>query len=67
MPSPATRQSSILLTITEVCEELKVSKSTFYEWRQKRRTPRCIRLPNGDLRVRRGDLDQWLESIEELP
>ncbi|MFI5672907.1 helix-turn-helix transcriptional regulator [Streptomyces sp. NPDC051704] len=53
------------LTIVEVCTELKVSKSTFYDWRQKRRAPRCIRLPNGDLRVRRTDLDIWLNERED--
>ncbi|MEV6728790.1 helix-turn-helix domain-containing protein [Streptomyces sp. NPDC051364] len=53
------------LTILEVCTELKVSKSTFYDWRQKRRAPRCIKLPNGDLRVRRTDLDIWLNERED--
>ncbi len=52
------------LTINELCAELKVSRSTFYDWRQKRRGPRCIRLPNGDLRVRRRDLDAWLATRE---
>jgi len=52
------------LTISELCAELKVSRSTFYDWRQKRRGPRCIRLPNGDLRVRRCDLDAWLATQE---
>lgn len=53
------------LTIVEVCAELKVSKSTFYDWRQKRRAPRCIKLPNGDLRIRRTDLDIWLNERED--
>jgi excisionase family DNA binding protein len=52
------------LTVRELCAELKVSRSTFYDWRQKRRGPRCIRLPNGDLRVRRRDLDAWLAAQE---
>jgi excisionase family DNA binding protein len=52
------------LTVDELCAELKVSRSTFYDWRQKRRAPRCIRLPNGDLRVRRGDLNAWLATRE---
>ena len=50
------------LTVNELCAELKVSRSTFYDWRQKRRGPRCIRLPNGDLRIRRCDLDAWLAA-----
>ncbi len=52
------------LTIEEVCLELKISRSTFYEWRQKRRGPPCIRLPNGALRVRRRDFDDWLAGQE---
>jgi excisionase family DNA binding protein len=52
------------LTVRELCAELKVSRSTFYDWRQKRRGPRCIRLPNGDLRIRRRDLDAWLATRE---
>ncbi|MGK3206586.1 helix-turn-helix transcriptional regulator [Amycolatopsis sp. MEPSY49] len=54
-----------LLKITEVCEELSVAESTFYEWRAKNRGPRWIKLPNGGVRVRRGDLDAWLETREE--
>ncbi|MFG2299187.1 helix-turn-helix transcriptional regulator [Streptomyces sp. NPDC048603] len=53
------------LTIAEVCAELKVSKSTFYDWRLKRRAPRCIKLPNGALRVRRIDLETWLNDQED--
>ncbi len=56
---------SIMLTLSQVCEELKISRSTFYDWRQKNRAPRCLKLPNGDLRVRRGDLDDWLDSRED--
>jgi excisionase family DNA binding protein len=53
------------LTIPEVCAELKVSRSTFYDWRAKGRAPRCLRLPNGDLRIRRSDLDAWLDDHAE--
>jgi predicted DNA-binding transcriptional regulator AlpA len=50
------------LTVREVCAELQIAASTFYEWRTKRCGPRCIKLPNGQLRVRRIDLDAWLEA-----
>ena len=55
-----------LLTIADVCAELGVSRSTFYDWRAKRKAPPCVKLPNGDLRVRRTDLDRWLESLEDV-
>ncbi|MFD7228004.1 helix-turn-helix transcriptional regulator [Streptomyces sp. NPDC059881] len=54
-----------ILTLADVCEELQISRSTFYDWRQKRRAPRCIKLPNGDLRIRRSDLDHWLDERED--
>lgn len=50
------------ITIAELCAELKISRSTFYDWRAKGRAPRCLKLPNGDLRIRRTDLDAWLET-----
>ncbi|MER5581922.1 MULTISPECIES: helix-turn-helix domain-containing protein [Streptomyces] len=58
-------RSRSMLTLAEVCEELGVSRSTFYDWRAKRRAPRCIKLPNGDLRIRRSDLDHWLDDRED--
>lgn len=59
-------RSRNMLTLAEVCAELKISRSTFYDWRAKRRAPRCIKLPNGDLRVRRSDLDNWLDDREDV-
>ncbi|MFI9829578.1 helix-turn-helix transcriptional regulator [Streptomyces sp. NPDC051913] len=53
------------LTVDEVCDELNVARSTFYDWRQKGRGPRCIRLPNGSLRIRRSDLENWLIDCED--
>jgi excisionase family DNA binding protein len=52
------------LTVAEVCAELGIARSTFYDWRQARKAPRCIRLPNGDLRVREDDLEKWLDGLE---
>ncbi|MFI5545594.1 helix-turn-helix transcriptional regulator [Streptomyces sp. NPDC051815] len=62
---PAAPASRVMLTVPEVCDELGISRSTFYDWRQKRRAPRCIKLPNGDLRVRRTDLEIWLNECED--
>ncbi|GAB3008645.1 helix-turn-helix domain-containing protein [Amycolatopsis acidiphila] len=52
------------LTIRALCEELEVAKSTFYDWCAKGRAPRCIKLPNGEIRIRRTDFERWLESRE---
>lgn len=53
------------LTIDEVCEDLEIARSTFYDWRAKKRAPRCIRLPNGAIRIRRLEYERWLDSHEE--
>ena len=51
-----------LLTVDQLCAELHISRSTFYDWRAKGKAPECIVLPNGSLRVQRDDLAQWLRS-----
>jgi excisionase family DNA binding protein len=53
------------LTVADVCAELGISKSTFYDWRAARKAPPCIKLPNGAIRVRRAEFDRWLASREE--
>jgi len=53
------------LTLAELCKDLKISRSTFYDWRAKGRAPRCIKLPNGDLRIRRSDYEHWLNDRED--
>jgi excisionase family DNA binding protein len=61
VPAPR-RDPDEKLTITEVCTELKITRSTFYDWRAKGRAPRCSKLPNGEVRIVRRDLDAWYES-----
>ncbi|MGQ0480588.1 MAG: helix-turn-helix transcriptional regulator [Pseudonocardia sp.] len=53
-----------LMTVREVLAELNgVSRDTFYRWRQLGVAPPAIRLPNGELRVRRRDLARWLDDL----
>lgn len=58
--------SNRLLTLLEVCERLGVSRSTFYDWRQARKAPPCLILPNTQIRVRESDLDGWVASRMDL-
>lgn len=58
---------SPLLTISEVIAELRIPRATFYRWRQLRKGPRSIKLPNGDVRIRRSELERWLASLEDRP
>jgi hypothetical protein len=53
-----------LLTVAEVIAELRVPRSTWYQWRQLGKAPRVFKLPNGEIRVRRSVLNAWLASLE---
>ncbi|GAA4910305.1 helix-turn-helix transcriptional regulator [Streptomyces coeruleoprunus] len=54
-----------MLKLKEVLEEIDMSRAAFYRMRARGHGPRLIKLPNGQLRVRRGDLDAWLSRHEE--
>lgn len=54
------------LTIADICAELGVARSTFYDWRAANKAPRCFRLPNGEIRVRRIDFEAWLDDLAEV-
>jgi predicted DNA-binding transcriptional regulator AlpA len=53
------------LTLDEVCDDLRISRSTFYDWRAKNKAPRCIKLPNGEIRIRQAEFDRWLSERED--
>lgn len=66
LPAPQPRVNETKhMNIVEICAELGVARRTFYDWRAKGRAPKCIKLPNGDLRVHRDEFDRWLESLED--
>jgi predicted DNA-binding transcriptional regulator AlpA len=55
-----------LLTVAEMCAVLGgVSRRTFYRWREIGVGPRCLKIPNGELRAWRSDFSAWLESLGE--
>jgi excisionase family DNA binding protein len=64
-PASVPRRPRGRLTIAEVCADLGISRSTFYDWRAKGRAPRCIKLPNGDIRINRAEYERWLTTLEE--
>lgn len=51
-----------LLTIEDVLRELQISRSTLDAWRRSSRFPAFCRLPNGQLRLKRVELDKWLDK-----
>jgi hypothetical protein len=62
---PATTAATPWLTVDQCLHELGIPRSTWEKWRQRRVAPKAKRLPNGQLRVRRDWLDQWLENLPE--
>ncbi|MGW6939491.1 helix-turn-helix transcriptional regulator [Streptomyces xanthophaeus] len=54
-----------MLKLPEVLAEIGMSRAAFYRMRARGQGPRLIKLPNGQLRVRRTDLDAWLSGCEK--
>ncbi|MBM9620567.1 helix-turn-helix transcriptional regulator [Streptomyces zhihengii] len=57
--------STKMLKLPEVLAEIGMSRAAFYRMRARGHAPRLIKLPNGQLRVRRGDLDAWWARCEQ--
>ncbi|ALV38670.1 excisionase [Streptomyces sp. CdTB01] len=54
-----------MLKLPEVLEEIEMSRAAFYRMRARGQAPRIHKLPNGQIRVNRTDLDAWWERCEE--
>lgn len=54
-----------MLKLPEVLTEIKMSRAAFYRMRARGQAPRIRKLPNGQVRVSRADLDAWWEHCEE--
>jgi excisionase family DNA binding protein len=54
-----------LLTIGEVITGLRVSRATFYRLRRLGAGPAWLRLPGGQVRVRRSALEDWLRGTQD--
>jgi predicted DNA-binding transcriptional regulator AlpA len=55
------------LSIRQIAADLGVSTSTAYKWSARGAPwfPRCIRLHNRDIRVRRDWYEAWLDELEQ--
>jgi predicted site-specific integrase-resolvase len=53
-----------LLPLNTVLDEIGISRAAWYRWRNRGLGPVTHRLPNGHLRVRRSDLDTFLDGME---
>ncbi|MFI9783254.1 helix-turn-helix transcriptional regulator [Kitasatospora sp. NPDC051984] len=53
------------LKLAAVLEELDMSRSAFYRMVARGHGPQVLKLPNGQIRVRRSDLDAWWRAQEQ--
>ncbi|MFC9287727.1 helix-turn-helix transcriptional regulator [Streptomyces sp. NPDC057052] len=53
-----------MLKLPEVLEEIEMSRAAFYRLRARGKAPKLIKLPNGQIRCRRSDLDAWWSKHE---
>lgn len=59
------RASGEMLRVSDFLDAMGIDKSTFFRWRARGKAPRCITLPGGQLRIRRRDYEEWLDSLEQ--
>jgi len=69
---PSRTDQRVLLTLDQVLAELggsdgPLARSTWQGWQQKGLGPRVIKLPNGQVRVARDDLNAWLDGLTRDP
>ncbi|SNQ52037.1 conserved hypothetical protein [Frankia canadensis] len=62
----------MLLTLDQVLVELggpegPLPRSTWQDWQRKGTGPKVIKLPNGQIRVARDDLNAWLDGLTRDP
>ena len=68
-PNPLGRRKEMKepswLSMQEVLDDLSVPRSTMNDWRARKRGPRFVKLPGGQLRVSRVEYEAWCASFEE--
>ncbi|MFD5472923.1 helix-turn-helix transcriptional regulator [Streptomyces sp. NPDC127105] len=52
------------LPLTDVLEELNITRATWYRWRNRGLGPEAKLTPTGRVRVRRSALDAFLEELD---
>ncbi|MFF1445072.1 helix-turn-helix transcriptional regulator [Streptomyces sp. NPDC058295] len=63
MTTPTTADKRTL-TLVEALAEIRVSRAAFYRMRARGQAPKHLKLPNGQIRIRRTDLDAWFDGCE---
>nr|WP_237535955.1 helix-turn-helix domain-containing protein [Streptomyces sp. SID3343] len=53
------------MKLSEVLEEIGMSRAAFYRMRARGEAPEITPLPNGHLRIHRADLDAWWAGLKK--
>ena len=65
-PTVTAGERSQWLTYKDVLVELSVSRSTLDKWRSEGKAPEFVKLPNGEMRLRRSDFDAWVNQLQKV-
>ena len=57
---------STWMSFKDVLAEIAISRSTINKWRSEGRGPSFIKLPNGELRIRRSEFEAWLIELPKV-
>jgi len=51
------------MTISGLCKELGIARSTFDAWKSRGNAPKMVRLPNGEYRISLKDFESWMDGL----
>ena len=54
------------MSLKDVLAEIAISRSTMNKWRSEGRAPSFIKLPNGELRIKRSEFEAWLIELPKV-
>ena len=54
------------MSLKDVLAEIAISRSTMNKWRSEGRGPTFTKLSNGELRIKRSDLEAWLIELPKV-
>ena len=66
MSNTNTVTPSTWMSLKDVLAEIAISRSTMNKWRSDGRAPSFIKLPNGELRIRRSEFEAWLIYLPKV-
>lgn len=67
MSTQTPQAPSAVLTLDDFLVEFDIPRSTYTAWRRKGKpVPRFRKMPNGELRTTRSEVDSWFANLPEV-